>query len=97
MTVYYSLYADSPERIRKSTVQLTDDWNDWQPSEPIEVIAPKYDFEGVDLPIRPSTNGLDRERVHELRDPAIYCEDGEKWLLYSVAGEQGIAIMQLTD
>ena len=95
LTVYYSLYADSPERIRKSTVQLTDDWNDWQPSEPIEVIAPEYDFEGVDLPIRPSTGGLDRERVHELRDPAIYCEDGEKWLLYSVAGEQGIAIMQL--
>ena len=96
LTVYYSRYADSPERIRKSTVQLTDDWNDWHPSEPVEVIAPKYDFEGVDLPIRPSTGGLDRERVHELRDPAIYCEDGEKWLLYSVAGEQGIAIMQLT-
>ena len=97
LTVYYSLYGDSPERIRKSTVQLTDDWNDWHPSEPTEVIAPKYDFEGMDLPIRPSTGGLDRERVHELRDPAIYCEDGETWLLYSVAGEQGIAIMQLTD
>ena len=62
----------------------------------IEVIAPKYNFEGVDLPIQPSTGGLDRERVHELRDPAIYCEDGKIWLLYSVAGEQGIAIMQLT-
>jgi hypothetical protein len=33
--------------------------------------------------------------VHELRDPDIYCEDGETWLLYSVAGEQGIAIMRL--
>ena len=43
------------------------------------------------------TDRLDRERVHELRDPGIYCEDGEKWLLYSTAGEQGIAIMQLTD
>ena len=97
LIVYYSLYADSPECIRKSTVQLTDNWNDWQPSEPIEVIAPKHDFEGVDLPIKPSTGGLDRERVHELRDPAIYCENEETWLLYSVAGEQGIAIMQLMD
>ena len=97
LTVYYSLYGDSPERIRKSTVQLTEDWNAWQPSAPIEGIAPNYDFEGVDLPIRPSTGGLDRERVHELRDPAIYCEARETWLLYSVAGEQGIAIMQLAD
>ena len=80
----------------KSAVQLTDDWNDWHPSEPIEVIAPKYNFEGVDLPIQPSTGGLDRERVHELRDPAIYCEDGKIWLLYSVAGEQGIAIMPVS-
>ena len=95
LTIYYSLYGDSPERILKSTVQLTDDWNDWHPSAPTEVLAPKYDFEGVDLPIRPSTGGLDRKPVHELRDPAIYCEDGKTWLLYSVAGEQGIAITRL--
>ena len=86
--------ADSPERIQKSTVQLTDDCHS---SELIEAIAPKHDFESVDLPIRPSTGGLDRERVHELRDPAIYCEDGDTWLLYSVVGEQGIAVMRLTD
>ncbi len=96
LTVYYSLYGDTPERILKSTVELTEDWNDWHPSPPTEVIAPKYDFEGVDIPIVPSTNGLDRERVHQLRDPDIYCEDGETWLLYSVAGEQGIAIMKLS-
>lgn len=97
LRVYYSLYGDSPERIRKSEVKLTADWNDWSPSEPTEVIAPEHDFEGADLPIRPSTGGLDRERVHELRDPAIYCEDGKTWLLYSVAGEQGIAIVALDD
>jgi hypothetical protein len=33
--------------------------------------------------------------VHELRDPAIYEEDGRLYLLYSVAGEQGIAIARL--
>ncbi len=95
LTIYYSLYGDSPERIRKSTVQLTDNWIEWHPSPPIEVLAPKYDFEGAELPIAPSTGGLNKQRVHELRDPAIYCENGQKWLLYSVAGEQGIAIVQL--
>lgn len=97
LSVYYSLYGDTPERILKSTIELTEDWNDWTPSPPIEVIAPKYDFEGVDIPIVPSTNGLDRERVHQLRDPDIFSENGETWLLYSVAGEQGIAIIKLSE
>lgn len=96
LTVYYSLYGDTPERILKSTVELSDDWNDWKASPPTEVIAPKYDFEGVDIAIVPSTNGLDRERVHQLRDPDIYCEGEDTWLLYSVAGEQGIAIVKLS-
>ncbi len=95
LTVYYSLYGDTPERILKSTVELTEDWNDWHASPPMEVIAPKYDYEGVNIPIIPSTNGLDREMVHQLRDPDIYCEGGETWLLYSVAGEQGIGITKL--
>jgi hypothetical protein len=30
--------------------------------------------------------------VRQLRDPAIFEEDGRRYLLYSVAGEQGIAI-----
>lgn len=97
LTVYYSIIGDSPERIRKSTMQLTDDWNEWQPSEPMEVIASKHDFEGVDLPVEQSTRGLAIDRVHQLRDPAIYCEHGKTWLLYSVAGEQGIAITELAN
>jgi hypothetical protein len=34
--------------------------------------------------------------VHELRDPAIYEEDGRLYLLYAAAGEQAIAIAELT-
>jgi hypothetical protein len=35
--------------------------------------------------------------VRQLRDPAIFREDGRTWLLYSVAGENGIAIAELKD
>jgi hypothetical protein len=45
--------------------------------------------------LRASTRGLVTESVNELRDPAIYEEDGAFYLLYSVAGEQGIAITRL--
>jgi hypothetical protein len=34
--------------------------------------------------------------VRELRDPAIYQEDERTYLLYTIAGEQGIAIAELT-
>jgi hypothetical protein len=35
--------------------------------------------------------------VRQLRDPAIYQEDGRTYLLYSVAGEHGIAIAELLE
>jgi hypothetical protein len=33
--------------------------------------------------------------VNELRDPAVFELDDQLWLLYSVAGEQGIALARL--
>ncbi len=34
-------------------------------------------------------------RVNQLRDPAIFEEDGRSFLLYTMAGESGIAIAEL--
>ena len=61
----------------------------------VTVVKPKTDYEGVDLPLEPSVRGLATQRVRQLRDPAIYEEDGATYLLYSVAGESGIAIARL--
>ena len=33
--------------------------------------------------------------VRQLRDPAVFEDEGHLYLLYSVAGEQGIAIAEL--
>ena len=33
--------------------------------------------------------------MHELRDPAIFRDGAKTYLLYSVAGESGIAIAEL--
>jgi hypothetical protein len=95
LTIFYSRYGDEPERILKSTVRLGDDWELWTASAPEEVLAPVEPWEGADLPIEPSEGGAARERKHQLRDPAIYQEDGRAYLLYAVAGEYGIAITEL--
>ena len=93
--VFFTRASDAPERIYLSTIDLAGNWMNWTASEPVEVLRPEMDWEGADLPIEPSRRGYIDVRVNQLRDPAIYQEDGETYLLYSVAGESGIAIARV--
>lgn len=93
--VFYTQAGHEPERILLSTIELTDDWTEWSASDPIEVLRPELDYEGANLPLEPSRRGYIDVPVHQLRDPAIYEEDNRTYLLYSVAGESGIAIAEI--
>ena len=95
LLVFYTNVGDTPERILLSEIALTGDWHQWRASEPVTVLAPEHEYEGSTCTLRASTRGLVTEPVNELRDPAIHEEDGVLYLLYSVAGEQGIAIARL--
>ena len=93
--VFYSRVGDTPERIVLSEIPLVGDWHQWRASEAVPVIAPLHEYEGAGCPLRASVRGLSIDPVNELRDPAIFEEDGALYLLYSVAGERGIAIARL--
>ena len=95
LSIFWSRVGDAPERILCSTVRLTGDWRSWQAGAPAEVLAPEQPWEGAGLPSEPSVRGWVDEPVCQLRDPAIFQEDGHTYLLYSVAGESGIAIAEL--
>ncbi|MDR2765244.1 MAG: hypothetical protein LBB90_09485 [Tannerella sp.] len=95
--VFYSRIGDTPERILLSEINLTDDWKDWIAEQPVDVVQPEKDYEGADLPLTTSRAGLFWGKVRELRDPAIYVEENKWYLLYSVAGESGIAIGKLSN
>ena len=95
LSVFYTDVGDCPERILLSTIDLTPDWMEWRASEPLVILEPETAFEGVDLPLEPSKRGWSPVRVRQLRDPGIYREGNETYLLYSVAGESGIAIARL--
>ena len=97
LSVFYSNAGDCPERILVSQIDLTPGWMDWKESAPSLVVEPETDYEGADLPLEPSQRGLTEVRVRQLRDPAIFEENGESYLLYSVAGEAGIAIAKIHD
>ena len=59
------------------------------------MLRPEHSWEGADKPNEPSIRSTAYGHVNQLRDPAIYEEDGNVYLLYAVAGESGIALAQV--
>ncbi|NLD71153.1 MAG: hypothetical protein GX649_00390 [Chloroflexi bacterium] len=95
LLVYYSHVGDCPEHILRAEIDLRGDWMGWQAGEPCTVLEPALEYEGADLPLEPSRRGWAPERVRQLRDPGIYREGEATYLVYSVAGERGLAIARL--
>ena len=94
--VFWTQVGDVPEHIKLSTIDLEPDWTAWQESNAVEVLRPERAWEGADAPLEPSIRSTAYGIVNQLRDPAIYEEDGKIYLLYAVAGESGIGIAELT-
>jgi hypothetical protein len=93
--VFWTQAGHAPERILHSSIDLREDWMQWRQSEQSEVLRPQLPFEGSELPVATSQRGHIDERVNQLRDPAIFEENGDLYLLYAYAGESGIAIVRL--
>jgi len=93
--VFWTQAGHAPERILLSTIDMQVDWAKWQATPPTEILRPELVSEGADVKIEPSTRGYIDVRANQLRDPAIFREGENIYLLYSVAGESGIAISEL--
>ena len=94
--VFWTRVGDAPETILLSTIELTEDWTDWQESPEVEVLRAEFDWEGAKAPIEPSVRSTAYGYVNQLRDPALFVDDGVVYLLYAVAGESGIALARVT-
>ena len=95
LNVFYSNAFDCPEKILLSTIDLSPDWTQWKEAEPVTVLEPETEYEGAESELIPSRRGLVMEQVRQLRDPGVFRDGDDTYLLYSVAGEQGIAIAKL--
>jgi hypothetical protein len=93
--LFYSIKEDKPEHIVMSRIPLTDNWLEWRVTSYESVLMPELLYEGADLPLEPSRTGAIHTRVRQLRDPGIFEEDGDTYLLYSIAGESGLAIARI--
>jgi len=94
--VFWTQVGTAPEVIQLSTIDLMGDWTKWSETSPVEVLRPARPWEGADAPLVPSVRSTAYGHVNQLRDPAIFEEDGRTYLLYAVAGESGIAIAEVT-
>jgi hypothetical protein len=95
LNVFWSRVGDIPERILMSTIDLSEDWQEWHETEAVDVLSPERDWEGADAPLVASVRSVAYGHVNQLRDPAIYTEGDQTYLLYSVAGESGIGIAEI--
>ena len=93
--VFWTQVGDVPERVLLSTIDLSGPWEQWSETEGVEVLRPERAWEGAGEPLKPSIRSVAYGPVNQLRDPAIYEEDGRIFLLYAVAGEAGIAIAEV--
>jgi hypothetical protein len=97
LEVFFTRIGDAPERILMALVDLSRPPNSWRAEGEVEVLRPSLSWEGGDLPATPSRQGASRSPENAVRDPAIFREDDRIYLLYSVAGEHGIAIAELEE
>ncbi len=94
--IFYSTIGDSPEHLQSCSVSLNHHWLTWGHflSDYQDILFPEYAWEGADFATVPSQPGA-AVNVRQLRDPAIFCELERYFLLYSVAGEMGIALAEI--
>ena len=93
--VWTQVADEPPERLLMSTIDVSGPWETWKESAPVEILRPEKDWEGADLPLAKSARSFAPGPVNQLRDPAIYEEDGDIYLLYAIKGESGIALAKL--
>jgi hypothetical protein len=89
--VFFSAIGDAPESILYTTINLTGDWTAWKIGEIQQVLTPEASYECPDLPDEPSAIGAIDHPVRQVRDPAVFEEDGKIYLFYTFCGEQGVA------
>lgn len=94
--VIWSRSGDALEHLLHGTIDLSRPEDQWRIAGVTSLLRPEHPWEGADLPVAASKEGAAKGREHALRDPALLAHDGRHYLFYSVAGESGIAVAEVT-
>jgi hypothetical protein len=92
----FSAIGDAPESILHTTLQMKGDWETWRVGPVTKVLVPETTYECPELPLEKSEVGEIDRPARQLRDPALFRDDGKLYLFYTFCGEQGIAGAEVT-
>ena len=93
--VFWTQVGDAPEHIKVSWFDLTLPVTDMVQNDLPNVLQPELAWEGADQPLEPSVRSVAYGLKNQLRDPAVFVEDNEPYLLYAGGGEAAIGIARL--
>ena len=91
----FSRIGDAPERLLHCELNPAEAGSDWSFGPVSEMLRPAAGWEGGNLPVAASVMGTVMERVNELRDPALFLDQGQVWIAYCGGGESGIGIARV--
>jgi hypothetical protein len=74
---------------------MSHSWLDWYPTKAQVILKPKFDWEGANLPISTSSIGGLAKQEHALRDPFLFEQHDEVYIVYTGSGETSIGIAKL--
>jgi hypothetical protein len=92
--IVFSAIGDAPESILYTTMK--GDWETWRIGPVSKVLVPETRYECPDLPNEKSEVGEIDHPARQLRDPALFRDEGKLYLFYTFCGEQGIAGAEVT-
>lgn len=93
--VFWTRVGDVPESIILSSINISEDWEQWQESEEVLVLSPERDWEGANSPLEASVRSSAYGLVNQLRDPALLIDGDDIYLFYAIGGESGIAVAKV--
>ena len=93
--VFWTQVGNVPEHVKLSHIDMGGDWMTWLVEGDQELLRPEHSWEGADAPLVPSKRSTAYGVVNQIRDPAIFEENGRVYLLYAIGGEAGIAIAEV--
>ena len=93
--IFYTVVGDNPESILMCKIKMDDDVNNWEILSTETILKPELGYEGSKLPLVPSSFGSADYPMNQVRDPYVFIDGKESYLLYSFAGEVGIGLAKL--
>lgn len=94
--VCYSIVGDCPEHIYMCELEINN-LNLIRTKNTFSLIAPELQYEHSNKKPTKSEYGISHNAVCQLRDPYVYIENNNIYILYTVSGEKGIAIAVIYD